>query len=117
MIPGLALPGGGITVSVKHMTSLAAVVGGGAIIASVVLDLAHPADASSRTVAGGSGDSAIGTTFVSPVVPTMTLGATVATKRLPSTSPLPATTLATSFASPNVKAAPAPTCVNNGQCP
>jgi hypothetical protein len=103
--------------SVRHMTSLAAVVGGGAIIAAVVLDLAHPDDASFRTVAGGSGDSATGTTFVSPVVPTMKLGATAATKLPPTTSPPPATTLATSFASPNVTATPAPTCVNNGQCP
>jgi hypothetical protein len=103
--------------SVKHMTSLAAVVGSGAIVAAVVLNLVHPDDANYRTVAGGSGDSATGTTFVSPVVPPMTLGATAATKVLPPTSPPPATTLATPFASPNVRATPAPTCVNNGQCP
>jgi hypothetical protein len=103
--------------SVKHIRSLAAVVGGGAIIAAVVLDFAYPDDASFRTVAGGSGDSATGTVFVSPVVPTMKLGATADTKVLTATSPPPATTLATSFASPTVTATPAPTCVNNGQCP
>ena len=104
--------------SVKNIRTLASIVGGGAIIAAVALDLAHPDDASTRTVAGGSGDSATGTAYVSPVVPNMTLGATTSPPQLlhATTSP-PATTFATTIASPTLTATPAPTCVNNGQCP
>jgi hypothetical protein len=97
--------------------SWAAAVGTTALIAAVVFDLAYVDDPGARTVAGGSGDSATGPTYASPTVPAMTVSASDMRMGVTATLTLPATTLATSFASPAVKASPAAECVNNGQCP
>jgi small neutral amino acid transporter SnatA (MarC family) len=99
------------------MTTAASLLGGGAIIAAVAINLMHPNDGSSQTLAGGSGDSATGTSYVSPVAPTMTVGPTAMTLAGTVTATAPATKMATSFAAPTLKATAAPGCVNNGQCP
>ena len=101
----------------QRLTQLSAALGGGAIIVAVVLVATHPDAPSSRNVAGGSGDSATGTSYVSPVVPTMSVNPTAMKMGATATAIAPAETLATSFASPSVKSPPAAECVNNGQCP
>jgi hypothetical protein len=101
----------------QRLTWFSAGLGGSAIIAAVILVLTHPADSSRQNVAGGSGDSATGTSFVSPVVPTMSVDPTAMKMGATATAAPPATTLATALASPTFKASPAPGCVNNGQCP
>jgi hypothetical protein len=91
--------------------------GGCAIIAAVLLILTNPGAPSTQNLAGGSGDSATGTAYVSPTVPTMSVDPTAMTMGGTATAAPPATTLATSVASPTLKASAAAGCVNNGQCP
>lgn len=101
----------------QRLTRLSAAFGGGAILVALGLIVTHPDTPSARNVAGGSGDSATGTSFVSPVVPTMSVDATAMKMGDTATAAAPAATLPTSFASPTLKAPPAAGCVNNGQCP
>jgi hypothetical protein len=101
----------------QRLTRISAALGGGAIILAVGLVMTHPDIASPRNVAGGSGDSATGTSYVSPVVPTMSIDPTAMKMGATATAIAPAETVATSFASPTLKAPPAAECVNNGQCP
>jgi hypothetical protein len=101
----------------QQLTWISAALGGSAIIVAVGLVVTHPDSPSPRNVAGGSGDSATGTSYVSPVVPTMSVDPTAMTMGATATAASPAATLATSVASPTLKASPAPGCVNNGQCP
>jgi hypothetical protein len=101
----------------QRLTWLSAGLGGGAIIASVVLVLAHPGAPISQNVAGGSGDSTTGGTYASPTVPAMSVDPTAMKMGGTATAAPPAATLATSVASPTLKASPAAGCVNNGQCP
>jgi len=98
-------------------TWLSAGVGAGAVFTAITLVLTHPAASNPQYVAGGSGDSATGGTYVSPVVPTMSVDPTAMNMGATATAAPPAATLATSFASPTLKASPAAGCVNNGQCP
>ena len=101
----------------QRLTRISAAFGGGAIIVAVGLVVTHPDAPSPRNVAGGSGDSATGTAYVSPVVPTMSVDPTAMKMGATATAIAPAETLATSFASPTFKAPPPAECVNNGQCP
>lgn len=101
----------------QRLTRLAAALGSSAVFVALGLVLTHPDTASPQNVAGGSGDSATGTSFVSPVIPTMSINPTAMTMGATATAAPPATTLATSIASPTLKASAAAGCVNNGQCP
>jgi hypothetical protein len=101
----------------QRLTWCAAGLGSSAIIAAAILVATHPDAPSPQNLAGGSGDSATGTSYVSPVVPTMSVDPTAMKMGATATAAPPAATLATSFASPTLKASPAAGCVNNGQCP
>jgi hypothetical protein len=101
----------------QRLTRLSAGLGGFAIIAAVAVVLTHPGAPSEQNVAGGSGDSATGTAYVSTTVPAMSVDPTAMTMGPTATAAPPAATLATSFASPTLKASAAAGCVNNGQCP
>ena len=101
----------------QRLARLSAGVGMAAVIAAAVVVVTHPDAAPARNVAGGSGDSATGTAYVSPVVPTMKLDPTAMSMGATATAAPPASTMATSFASPTLKAPAAAGCVNNGQCP
>jgi hypothetical protein len=102
--------------SVTRAKMFSAVVGGCALLAAALLNVIYT-DQPSRTVAGGSGDSATTTVYTQPKVPAMTLNPTAMKLGGTATAAPPATTLATAEASPTFKATPAPGCVNNGQCP
>jgi len=91
--------------------------GAGAIVAAALIVLTHTNSMVPQNIAGGSGDSATGGTYVSPVVPAMSYDPTAMSMGATATAAPPATTLATSFASPTIKASAAAGCVNNGQCP
>jgi hypothetical protein len=101
----------------QQLTWFAAVLGSSAVFVALGLVLTHPDTASTQNVAGGSGDSATGTSYVSPVVPTMSVDPTAMSMGATATAAPPAATLATSMASPTLKASAAAGCVNNGQCP
>src|SRR6478672_1473973 len=101
----------------QRLTRISAALGGGAIIVAVGLVVTHPDAPSPRNVAGGSGDSATGTAYVSPTVPAMSVDPTAMKMGSTATAVPPAMTLATSVASPTFKATAAAGCVNNGQCP
>jgi hypothetical protein len=104
--------------TIKRMKLLAATVGGGVVIASAVVGVTQSGDDSgSRRVAGGSGDSATGTSYVQPTLPGMSVNPTAMSTGVTVVVSPPATTLATPMASPSLKATPAPECSNNGQCP
>jgi hypothetical protein len=98
----------------QRLTRLSAGLGGFAIIAAVAVVLTHPGASSPQNVAGGSGGSATGTADVSPTVPAMSVDPTAMTMGPTVTAAPPAATLATSFASPTLKASAAAGCVNNG---
>jgi hypothetical protein len=104
-------------VAVKRAKPLAAVLGFGAFAVAVVVSLESGASPPAQSVAGGSGDSATGTSFVQPTVPAMSVDPTAMNMGATVTAAAPTTALATAMASPTYKAAPAPGCVNNGQCP
>ena len=101
----------------KQLTRLSAGLGGSALIAAAILVITHPDAPQTQNLAGGSGDSATGTTYVSPVAPTMSVDPTAMSMGATVTDGPAATTPAQAFASPTLKATPAPGCVNNGQCP
>ena len=90
---------------VTAMKSWAGLVGGGAVVAAAAVCLLHPGASASTDTASGSGDSATGTMYIQPVVPTMSMGAS-ATAAVTPTVVTAAATLATSVASPTFKAAP-----------
>jgi hypothetical protein len=100
----------------KRAKLLAAVVGGGAAAASMVLGVTYDA-AGSHSLAGGSGDSSSGNTYVQPTVPQMAFDPTDLSTGVTATAAKPAPTLATELAAPTMKASAEATCVNNGQCP
>src|SRR5262245_1381539 len=101
----------------QRLTRFSAGLGITAVTAAAILVITHPDASSPRNVAGGSGDSATGGTFVSPVVPAMKIDPTAMSMGATATAAPPASTMATSFASPTLKATAAAGCVNNGQCP
>jgi hypothetical protein len=97
--------------------SLAAALGLSAVAMAGLLSVEYTDHPPPQAVAGGSGDSATGTSFVAPTVPVMSLDPTIMSTGATITATVPATALATEMASPTYKATPAPGCVNNGQCP
>ena|ERR1700752_3054794 len=101
----------------QQFTRLSAALGGGAIIVAAAMVLTHPGASTPQNFAGGSGDSSTGGTYASPTVPAMSVNPTAMNMGATATAAPPAATLATSFASPTLKASPAAGCVNNGQCP
>ncbi len=101
----------------QRMKSLGAALGLAAVLAAVAMSLDTGVAAPTRVLAGGSGDSATGTVYVSPTVPAMKLDPTDATMGATITAEVSATALATTMASPTFKASPPAGCVNNGQCP
>ena len=102
--------------SVARAKMFSATIGGCSLLAAVLLNVTH-LDQTSRDIAGGSGDSATTTAYTQPTVPAMALNPTAMSLGGTVTAAPPASTLATAKASPTVKASPAATCVNNGQCP
>jgi hypothetical protein len=104
-------------VDIKHGKSLGAALGIGAFAVAVVVSVESGGSAPVHSVAGGSGDSATGTSFVQPTVKPMEVDPTDLSMGPTATAAVPATTLATALATPTYKAPPEPGCVNNGQCP
>ncbi|MCV7225196.1 hypothetical protein [Mycolicibacterium komossense] len=102
--------------SPNRVKPLAAAVGLGAVAVALAISLDAGGGPPVHPVAGGSGDSATGTSFVEPTVPVMSIDPTNMSMGSTVTA-APATSLATSMASPTFKASPEPGCVNNGQCP
>lgn len=101
--------------TVERIKLVAATLACGAlVVAGTVVSIASPGAAD--VVAGGSGDSATGTTYVQPTESAMKLASTVVQKPEITNEEAP-TTLATAMAAPTYKATAAPGCVNNGQCP
>ena len=101
----------------QRLTRFSAGLGMAAVTAATILVITHPDPSGSLNVAGGSGDSSTGGTYVSPVVPAMKFDPTAMSMGATATAAPPAATMATSFASPTLKATAAAGCVNNGQCP
>jgi hypothetical protein len=101
--------------NIERIKLVAATLGGGAIIAAAAVSTLD-AGAEHQSVAGGSGDSATGTSYVQPTASAMKLPSTVVETSEITNDEAP-TQLATPMAAPTVKATPAPGCVNNGQCP
>jgi hypothetical protein len=101
----------------QRLTRFSAGFGMAAVITATALVATHPGNTTPSNLAGGSGDSATGGTYVSPVVPAMKIDPTAMSMGATATAVAPATTEATSFASPTLKATAAAGCVNNGQCP
>jgi hypothetical protein len=99
----------------KRAKFLAAVVGGGAAVVSMVVGVTHDGTAG-HSLAGGSGDSSI-VTYTQPTIPQMAFDPTAMSMGATATAATPAPTLATEMAAPTMKATAAATCVNNGQCP
>ena len=96
--------------------SLALFIGLAAIAVAIAFCLLH-SGFTTGNLAGGSGDSSTGASYTQPSVPAMSVNPTgMSMGSTVTESPAP-TALATMEASPTVKAAPAPGCVNNGQCP
>jgi hypothetical protein len=96
---------------------VALIVGIVAIVAAIALCLIYSGVAPAGNLAGGSGDSSTGGTYTQPSVPVMSVDPTDLKMGITVTETTPAPVLATMEASPTLKAAPAPGCVNNGQCP
>lgn len=59
---------------IARLKTVPALIGGAAILAAIGLCVANPT--SNEVVAGGSGDSATGTQYTSPVVPAMSVNPT-----------------------------------------
>jgi glycerol uptake facilitator-like aquaporin len=102
--------------SLTWIKTLSTALGVCALLIAIILDVTHP-DRTSPNLAGGSGDSPATSMYAQPTVPAMSLTASGMTLGKTATAATPAATLATSVASPTFRASPAPTCVNNGQCP
>ncbi|MET0703410.1 MAG: hypothetical protein ABWY93_27515 [Mycobacterium sp.] len=101
----------------KRAKPLGAVLGIGALAVAVVISIESGAGTPVSSVAGGSGDSATGTSFVQPTVKPMSINPTNMSMGPTVTAARPPTALATAVATPTYKAQPEPGCVNNGQCP
>jgi hypothetical protein len=101
---------------VARVKMFSAAMGGCALQAAVLFNLIHP-NPTSRNVAGGSGDSATTTVYTQPTVPAISFNPTAMKVGSTFTATPPPSTLETASASPALKASPAPTCINNGQCP
>ncbi|CAN5525885.1 hypothetical protein BH09ACT8_BH09ACT8_50600 [soil metagenome] len=102
----------------KRAKPFAATVGLGAVVVALVITATEAGSSPpAYSVAGGSGDSVTGTSFVQPTVPAMDIDPTNMSMGATATATAPATALATGMASPTFKASPEPGCVNNGQCP
>jgi hypothetical protein len=101
----------------EHAKPLAAALGLGAVVAAIVIGAQTGGGGLEHSVAGGSGDSATGTSYVQPTVPAMSVDPTNMNMGATATATVPASALATAAASPTYKASPEPGCVNNGQCP
>jgi hypothetical protein len=96
----------------------AAAVGLGAVVVALATTATESGSSPpAHSVAGGSGDSATGTSFVQPTVPAMDIDPTNMSMGATATDTAPATAPVTAMASPTFKASPEPGCVNNGQCP
>jgi hypothetical protein len=95
---------------------ISAALGGGALLAAVLIDGGH-SDPITSQVAGGSGDSSTTGAYTQPVVPGMSINPTAMSLGSTVTAAPASTSLATALASPSVKASAAAGCVNNGQCP
>ena len=91
--------------SVLAMKTWAGLVGGAAVAAAVAVCLLNSAATQTHDIAGGSGNSATGTQYTQPVVPTMSMGSSVTMTATPTVETAGAT-LATSVASPTYKAQP-----------
>lgn len=100
--------------TIERTKFLAAIMGCSAVVAAVVVTSGVAPD--QHAVAGGSGASATGTTYVQPTISAMKLASTTTETPAQGNDDAP-TALATPMASPSVKATPAAGCVNNGQCP
>lgn len=96
---------------------LAAAVGLAAVVVALGISVDTGGGTQAHPIAGGSGDSATGTSYVQPTVPAMSIDPTNMSMGATVTTTAPATALATVMASPTFKASPEPVCVNNGQCP
>jgi hypothetical protein len=101
----------------RQTKPLAAVLGLAAVAVAVLVNIGSPTNAPAQSVAGGSGDSATGTSFVQPTVKPMSIDPTDMSMGPTVTAAAPPTALATALATPTYKAPPEPGCVNNGQCP
>lgn len=89
--------------------------GGGAVVALVVIGAVNSGDSPSIILArsGGSGDSATTTDYLQPTVPTISTSARLSTG-VTVTRSSPATKPATPSAVPTVTPSPSPPCSNNG---
>jgi len=86
---------------IPRLKTAAAMTGGGAILAAVTVSVTIPG--SDDVVAGGSGDSATGTQYTSPVVPAMSVNPTNMSLGATATATGPATSMV-SGASPTLTA-------------
>jgi len=89
--------------SIHRMKVLAALAGGSALIASVVVILGNGGD-NYRNNAGGSGNSSATGTYVQPTQKTMTVNATAMSLGATTTTTVPAAVIP--IATPTVKAKP-----------
>ena len=90
--------------------------GSSVIIASAILVLTHPGAPTPQNVAWGIRRFGDRRTYVSLTVPAMSVDPTAMNMGATATAAAQAATLATSVASPSLKASPVAGCVNNGQC-
>jgi hypothetical protein len=102
--------------SIERIKLVSATVAGGAVAAAVAVVIYAGGGPEHQNVAGGSGDSATGTSYVQPTASGMKLPSTTTEAPLITNEEAP-TTLAIPLAAPTYKATAAPGCVNNGQCP
>ena len=101
--------------NVARVKPLSALAGMAAIGVAIAVNLGPTTTA--NVVAGGSGDSSTVGEYTSPSVPAMSVNPTAMSLGATATASPPKPTMATSEATPTLKASPAPECVNNGQCP
>ena len=102
---------------VTRVKTLAGLVGASAIVAAITVSLMHSGGPTPTNVAGGSGDSSVTGAYSSPTVPAMSINPTNMNMGATVTEAAPGTTVATSVASPALKAPVPAGCVNNGICP
>jgi hypothetical protein len=102
--------------NIERIKLIAATLAGGSVLAAAAVVTTVGVGAGQQYVAGGSGDSATGTSYVQPTASAMKLPSTTTDAPQVVNGAAP-TTLATPMAAPTYKATAAPGCVNNGQCP
>jgi hypothetical protein len=88
---------------ITGMMSWAGLVEAAALVAAAAVCLLNPDASKSNDTASGSGDSATGTIYTQPVIPTMSMGSSATAAAAPAVETA-ASTLATSVASPTYKA-------------